>query len=185
MPSLFRIQVPLTGFHGAPGVSTFYGNVIDAHVAVASFFTGAANALAGQVNWSVPNTGDVIDEATGVITAIWTDGSVVSGVGGGGGAYVGSSGVVVSWKTGLRLGRRLLQGRTFLVPSATSVFDTDGNIATGVLTAVQGAANALATSGKVNIYHRPTSVGATDGRSSVIVAAHAPDIAAVLRSRRE
>lgn len=185
MPSLFRIQVALTGFHGAPGVSTFYGNELDSHVAVASFFTGAANALAGQVNWSVPNSGDIIDEATGTITAIWTDGSEVHGVGGGGGAYVGSSGVVCSWKTGLRVGRRLLQGRTFLVPSATSVFDTDGNITSGVLTAVQGAGNALATSGKVNIYHRPTPAAPTSGISSPVISAHAPDIAAVLRSRRE
>lgn len=175
----------LTGFTGAPGVSTFYTNAVPAaRSALQAFFTSAGVALAGQVHWEVEQSGDVIDEVSGLTTAAWSDSGSMVGTGGGTGAYVGPAGVVVNWQTAGIVGSRRLRGRTFLVPSSTGTFDSAGTIVDSVVATVASAAATLVTSGGLRIYHRPGPVGSPAGISFPMVSSSVPDLAAVLRSRR-
>jgi hypothetical protein len=118
------------------------------------------------------------------VVAAATPPTVVNG--GGSGAYSAPSGAVLHWLTGtVRNGRRL-RGRTFIVPLANSNYEANGTLAAGTITAIQNAGLALmdeATT-RLVVYGRPAP-NAADGVAALVTGARVPDMAAVLRSRRD
>jgi hypothetical protein len=79
-------------------------------------------------------------------------------------------------------------GRSFVVPASTEIYQTDGTIASATLTEQRAAASAYvaATGPTVGVWVRPkTGTGAHAGQFVPAVAARVPDLAAVLRSRRD
>jgi hypothetical protein len=102
--------------------------------------------------------------------------------------YSAASGGVVTWRTaGVRNGRRV-RGRTFLVPLASAAYQSDGTIASAVLTSLNtNFATFLSdtNSAVLGVYARPTFKGATDGAWFTVTGFNVPDKVAVLRSRRD
>jgi len=65
-----------------------------------------------------------------------------------------------------------------------SAYDNQGTIVTGNRTTLQNAATTLAATSDIAVWHRPTSVGGSDGIGAVITAGDVPDQVTSLRTRR-
>lgn len=132
---------------------------------------------------------EVIEETTGQLQSVFT---VTPSSGHTGPAssnpYSAASGAVVTWRTaGVRNGRRV-HGRTFLVPLNQAAYAADGTLSTLGLSALNAAATTLASAAgapDLGIWARPTAPAATDGEWFAVNSFSIPDMAAVLRSRRD
>lgn len=185
MASIYRIACKWENFTGAPGYSVFY-----AVASPTSTLRGQIGGLFGQVSQYLPNgltvtipdQGDILEETTGQITGTWNElsGAVVA-TGSSGASYAGSAGAVINWKTAAVVNGHRVRGRTFLVPLASG-YETNGTLTTACRGALQTAANAV-TFGSLGIWHRP--VNGSGGSWHQITSAVVPDMAAVLRSRRD
>jgi hypothetical protein len=166
-------------------VSIFYSTFgTDATANLGTFFTAIRDNFPTSVTWTIPSAGDVISDATGQLTGAWTAGTGASIAGTGATAYVGGTGLMVRWITGTVVSGHKLNGRTFLCPVLTTLFDTQGTINNSSLPGILTAAQTLAGAGKLVIWHRPTSKAAANGSSALIVGAAVPDKVTSLRSRR-
>ena len=200
MTSMLKVKVRWSGFTGAPGFTNFFfsegasGTVdqaqADAAVAkVQTFFTAIASGFTPNLTLQVQSDVEAIEPTTGQMASIFTvtppapivGSNVVL-------TFSGPTGMVVNWQTaGVRNGRRV-RGRTFLVPMSTAVYQNDGTIEPTRRTQVLTAALAMVgTSGTpdLGVWARPTAPGATDGVWHAATSSTVPDLAAVLRSRRD
>lgn len=199
MVNIDRVRVELTGFPGAPGVSTFYAlNGASLQTPLFNFYTALKGIIPADVHMRIASSGDTLDSSTGTILASWTgtvqtdvnDPTNVS-------AYAAPTGGVITWLTGTRFSGRLLKGRTFIVPLTLGQFATDGSFTAGGLAVLTDAATAFvaASTGNFLIWQRPRAARAADGsrkaitaRSgghAVVVGSRVADKAGVLRSRRD
>lgn len=129
--SISQVACSWTGLQGGTGYSIFYvrGTLLSPS-AFNTFFGSVRSLLPNAATVNVPNTGKVIDEATGKMTGVWAGGSASANTGTGGTNYPPTSGCQVKWLTGGYVNGRRVQGRTYLVPLPTSSFTTTGTIAT-------------------------------------------------------
>jgi hypothetical protein len=180
-----KVPVGWTTGPGGVGVSVFYTPFgSDATVELGAFFTSLRPFFPTAVTWSVPGSGDVVDETSGLITGAWTAGTASTQTGTVAGAYVGGTGCYVRWQTaGIVSGRRV-RGRTFLCPMPTGQFDANGTITDASITSINGFVTTLVGSGKLLIWHRPTTPGGTDGSSHAVIAGSVLDKVTSLRTRR-
>lgn len=157
---------------------------VDPTVELGTFFNAIKAFFPNAVTWDIPGSGDVLDEATGLITGAWTAGTAASITATGGAvSYPAGTGGYIRWQTaGIVAGRRV-RGRTFMCPFVIGGFDTTGTIAIATQSGIQAAASALVASGKLLIWHRPPPGGAS-GSSHAVIAATVPDKVASLRTRR-
>lgn len=99
------------------------------------------------------------------------------------GVYQRAGGARVDWTTGQIVAGRRLTGRTYLVPMASSLFDTEGQITPASITIIQNAANAFISAsnswGNLAIWSRVHQVV-----HDVIGASVVPR-GTILRSRRD
>lgn len=199
--SLFEVTTKWTGFPGAPGYTNFhvtnagiYQSAVNAAVEAAhKFFTDVKDNFPAVVKFDVQQEVKELDVATGALIALASASTTPTQISGGS-AYAlgpGPSGGVVSWGTsGVHAGRRL-RGRTFLVPLASNTYDDDGTLKTATITSLSTAAQNYRTSGAYEsvIWGRPRAATLTKpavvGEAFPIVSHRVPDIAAVLRSRRQ
>lgn len=169
-------------------MSTFYtfGGSLDNDVAaIRAFFNSLAAQLPSGLTIQVPGVGDTIDDTNGLINGGWNATAAPAVVTGTGlSAYAGNAGAVVHWLTAAVIGGHRVRGRTFLVPLVSTAFDTQGSIATSVLTTLRNAASTMITtmSGTLRVWHRP--VGGSGGTAGVVLSSSVPDLAITLRSRR-
>jgi len=162
-----------------------------------AFIQNFAGIFPADVTAQVESTGDVIEDTTGVLTGAWSTigvdavhGSVVGG-------YSGASGMVVDWLTGTILDGHRVRGRSFFVPAGNSLYQDDGTIleVTRGAIAVNAADFIVATQGNFAIWHRPLTAKEAAlrkrptaphaGGHAFVVNTSVPDLAAVLRSRRD
>lgn len=182
---LNRLQVAMTGGTMGSGVATHYWEGSSTlQSAYKTFWTSVAAIMSGYVTLTVPNSGDQFDAATGALVGVWTAGTAGTITGGGTGAYAGGVGACVTWQTSLIHNARKVRGRTFIVPLAANQYDTDGSLASGAVSTINGAAatllSSLGTAGR--IYARPTLTVPGDG--GTIVSGAVKDHVSWLRSRR-
>lgn len=204
MAYLMRAKLHWTGFTGAPGYSVFHFRDFDT-VDTTLPTTAQAQAAADRIhNFAVafsrhlpaaaavqahPEV-EIIDEATGRLEDVRSivPGAKQAGSSTNTGGYAAASGAVINWRTqGVRNGRRI-RGRTFLVPLSGTAFDSSGTLTSACMTDLNTAATGLTnTSGSpdLGVYARPTAPGAADGNWVVASSFTIPDMAAVLRSRRD
>lgn len=185
MADIYRVRSIWSGFSGGPGVSTmFFLDVATAVASVHTFWTDLVGQFPDDVHIQVENSGDIIDDATGDLTGAWSADAVASVNGSSGGVYSAPSGAVVDWLTETITDHRRLRGRTFLVPVISDVYASDGTLDSGHMATILAAAEALvaAQSTSFVIWHRGSG---SDGSNGLITAARVPDMAAVLRSRRD
>ena len=201
MSGMLKVKTKWTGFNGAPGYTNFYfkdftntGEPVasDAPAAVTrthTFWNNLQSRFPSVVQLAVQGDVEVIEQTTGEMKSVFNvtpptvvTGSATSGV------YSGPVGAVVNWRTaGVRNGRRV-RGRTFLVPLANENFQNDGTIDPTKLASMNTVVAALADgtgTPDLGVWARPTAPGATDGQWYAVTSGSVPDLAAVLRSRRD
>ena len=192
--AVYRVSALWTGFTGAPGYSNFHftenptgetGSVIRAQVH--DFFSELASLLPGVVTITIDPTVEVFDESTGLLTGYETDTEDLSPVRGSGtGNFSGPAGAVINWLTATVVNGRRLRGRTFVVPLRATAYEQDGTLSSSVLGTLNTAASVLSGSpfeSTFCIWSRPQGGGT--GAVGEVIGHQVPDMAAVLRSRRD
>lgn len=192
--AIHRVTLRWQGFPGAPGYSNFFfQGAADASRAAASrgrvvsFVNEVIEVVAGGVGLTVEDEVATFDEASGALTGYASAGSnPVAAVAGGSGAYSGPSGGVISWNTDTVRGNRRVRGRTFIVPMKATAYDSDGSLSAAAIAALNDAAGELLQGGSPSgfgVWSRPGVNGA--GVFALVTSYRVPDLAAVLRSRRD
>lgn len=168
------------------GVSTFYTSLPtnSLKTALSTFYTAIAGLVPTTVTWTIPSSGDTINDANGDIDGTWSeaggDATVVSTLAG---AYANGVGARVVWRTsGIRHGRRVV-GSTFIVPLALGSYQSDGTLVDANVTTIKNAAQTLLGSQALRILSKETP-GTNDGMSSPVISVTVPDKVSWLRSRR-
>lgn len=192
--TVYRVTAQWQGFPGAPGYSNFHfsgftgGADADAmRGRVRAFFAEISTRLPAGATITIQPTVEVFEESTGELTG-YVDGEAAMSVSGPTSAntYAGPTGAVVNWLTNTVNQGRRVRGRTFLVPLAVTVYEADGTLSASSLQLIRDGAAAL-TEGDFNsefvIWSRPRDGGA--GVLAPVVGYRVPDMAAVLRSRRD
>jgi hypothetical protein len=203
MPEMIRVKVNWTGFVGGPGYTNLHFEptvdapitqaIVDAAVAkTQTFITSLRMCLPTTVTIGIDPAVVEIDEVTGNLETYWTAAVAATQVGADPTVYSAASGAVINWYTNeVRNGRRV-RGRTFLVPLGGGQYDAQGTIAAAKITDFQNMANALsndATAARLVVWKRPTEdpdLGTLpDGGAYNVTSYSVPDMAAILRSRRD
>lgn len=191
---IVRVTSRWTGFQGAPGYSNFYfqGNTVgesslDFRQRVTNFWNELIPVLPSDVAVQNETEAPVFDEATGALLGYSTPGTQgTPTTGGAPGGYSAASGAVITWNTDSVRGSRRIRGRTFIVPIAGSAYQDDGTLTTSAITTIQDAAGELIQGGPSNdfvVWSRP--VNGSGGIAAGVTGYRVPDMAAVLRSRRD
>ena len=197
-----RIRVSLTGFSGQPGVNTFYSTDLSAmRTALTNLYgaLGGAGILPSTFQATIATDGDVINSATGAIEGSWTAPAILPSTTAtpAGTVYASPAGLTLRWTTGTVADGSRIVGRTFIVPCASTMYESDGTLNPALLLTVQNAAAnfvAAAAPGFV-IWHRPrlarAAVGtlkaltAHPGSLAIVTGSSVRDKVAILRSRRD
>ncbi len=204
MTTMYKATVNWSGFPGAPGFTNLYATTTDPLQAGLDTFLGGVNTLIGHwantlpggvhivVSPEVPLIEDVDGALVDIMTATTTPPDHNGALGG---IYSGPSGWCVDWLTATVAFGKRRQGRSFVVPASTEIYQTDGTIAAATLTEQRAAATvyASATTFHPVVWVRPFEGDSTPGHirpahaglAVAIVAARVPDKAVVLRSRRD
>lgn len=201
---ILRITALWSGFTGAPGYSNFHfatdpgffdgGLFGDAEQVAAqaaadrvrAAFQAARSFIPQGVNVNIESEAEVLDSDTGEIVGFGeVEADTVTGLGGAGG-WSAASGAVVNWRTNdYRFGRRI-RGRTFLVPLAGGAYQADGTLSGDGRTAVQEFGTTMVAGGaapEFGVWSRPRD--GAGGVFATVTSSNVPDMAAVLRSRRD
>lgn len=195
--TIAKFTVRWDGWTGAPGYTNFYamGNLDESQTdAAAARIKTFLEAIKGHIpsacTLSFIPTVQIIAEGDGSLAEQRNIATLPANViGGGGGTFAAPAGVCITWRTATSTGRRLLQGRTFIVPMSVTAQQTDGTIINTALTVFVNAANAyvggvgLGVPGRAAVWSRPKPGRA--GLSAAVVNATVADRVAVLRSRRD
>lgn len=192
--TIARVTAVWTGFSGAPGYSNFFfevagdvGEQTGAPEIVRGAFATMFSILPNNVTITVSPTVEYVDEATGqLVDYAEADEAPDPIEGTDTGIYSAPSGAVIGWNTGtVRNGRRV-RGRTFLVPLGEGAYESDGSLQETALVRLRNfGSRMITTDGQATgfvVWGRP---GATPGVVAPVTSYRVPDMAAVLRSRRD
>lgn len=192
--AITRVTAEWRGFLGAPGYSTFHfhesasgGVVDDARQRVHSFFDGLRGTLPSSVEIDVLEEVEEYDESSGMLVGYARGTEELATIDGGNNAsFAAPVGAVVHWNTNTVANGRRLRGRTFIVPMSNAAFEADGTIRGIELDMLRDAAESLSGGGFEStfcVWSRPTGGGS--GAVGPVISHRVPDMAAVLRSRRD
>lgn len=192
--AIHRITTVWRGFEGAPGYSNFFftgdgsgGAAADSRARVLAFWNELTLLIPGTVSLLTEGEAAVIDEVTGSVTGYEVAATEpVAGNGGGTGGYSAASGAVVTWMTAGVVNGRRVRGRTFLVPLVGNSYENDGSLTSSAVTTLNDAASELVGTGfdsGFGVWSRPGTSGG--GTFWEVNGFRVPDMAAVLRSRRD
>lgn len=191
---LYRVVL---SWHGSPVVGNavtvlhFDGSNQSAPpvAAILSAFQTNAQIFTNQTSVTVPVSGDTIEDTTGALVGTWSATGGGTMTGSNTGIVAAGVGACITWKTGGivtgKKGPRRLRGRTFIVPLAAACYDSDGTIASGALANLVQLADGIMGAGPLAVWHRPTTVGGTNGTSYGVLSNNVRDKVAVLTSRRD
>lgn len=209
MPNIYRSRVALSGWVGAPGVTTYYwtpGEVVvgdlsaeeiqDFHDLIGVAWSDFADTLVEGVTATVLRDVDVIDVASGeVINQLSADGTESVAVGTDPGTTFSRAMMIcVSLQTNVFLRGRRLRGRHFIGPVGSRAGDVDGGINAGRIATFSSAYSAMIGSSAPNfvVYSRPyVNKGSGDPKPSHdgaygdVTSVGVMRLPATLRSRRD
>jgi hypothetical protein len=178
---------------GGPGTSTFHiaeaGSApLQGKVdAIRAFFASIASLLPDDAQVNFP--GEVIEfnVATGELQTVTAVTAPATVVGAGTTGFAAPVGARVRWTTGGIVRGRRVTGTTFIVPLLAASFDTTGNVTGASKTTLATAANTLrsAMASTLVIWSKPTTALPSSGSEHPVTGSSVPDLAAVLRSRRD
>lgn len=193
------VRVVLEGFNGAPGLIQlrFQGGTpgvfdnADATAAIAAVRTwldAIKGAFQGAISMYVQSDVEVTDWTNGDLVKVATGTGALVVAGSAVAPYLAAEGPLVQWHTSTVVGKRMLRGRTFLVPSGGGALAATGQVLGTLAVAIAAASNALAATAAVtlSVWHRPNPGGtAPAGTVGAVISASCPSKVAVLRSRRD
>ena len=186
VPSVSRLTVVWSGLVGMPGYSNFYyKNPIGASARLGAYLGAIRNFFPTGLTWTIPAEGDVFDAGSGTLTGFWSESGGGPLTATGAPLHAAPVGAVVNWLTeGINRGHKI-RGRTFLVPLSANAFQDDGSILDTTLGSLRIAAATLISDGAAEqvVWSRP--VAGAGGAIADITDTRVPDLAAVLRSRRD
>lgn len=212
MVNMLRAKIRWSGFNGAPGYSIFHfrdfaagggewaPSAADAQGAVDKLyaFAGAiVNLLPNGTILQVEGATEVINDSDNRLVDVVTVPNPLPRTSAAASAsYSAASGAVINWRTSTIRRRRRVIGRTFLVPLNSAAYENNGTLSASTITTLSNAASALRDQAGVpdlGVYARPTrtknpdgSVTTTnDGLWAACQSFNVPDMAAVMRSRRD
>lgn len=188
MANIDRIRVTWSGAAGMPGVSTFYArDAVTVLDSLHTFFGSLAGWIPTIISLQVENSGDQLDEVTGVLNGSWTGDAQASIDCTGSGNYAAPSGFSMQWLTGDVVDGHHVRGRTYIVPIVTSLYEDNGTLASALVSGAVAAGEALIAANVDNliVWHRPGGSGSPDGGGFSVSGVRVPDKVAVLRSRRD
>lgn len=181
----------------------YFADGAAAHDALETFLTGLASYLPDTVSVQAQAGGDVIEDTSGALTAVWAGTATDPHPGVGGTLpYAAPTGILLRWETlAIRAGSRL-RGRSYIVPVVGNAFSASGSLTAQTMSDLGGLAAQLigAVTPNMLVWQRPRKATAayTDGRgiphkalsgrlgsSAVVVTSSIPNEAVVLRSRRD
>lgn len=187
-------HITWSGWQGGPGYTVLHITNAGIMTSAIDNLVGAMQHMADQLHFLVPNSVSLtpskevkeFDAATGELVSINTSPAAASTwVGAGGAAFAAPVGAVIGWGTsGVNRGRRV-KGRSFIVPLSSGQFEADGTLTSGALASLNTVALDYRSSGGYEsvVWSRPRlGVG---GAAFPITSHRVPDMAAVLRSRRD
>jgi hypothetical protein len=195
---LIRYRVSWGNFPGAPGVTTLYFSTSVADFTpVRTFFNSVMTTCPQSLTFSYPTSYDVINEATGQLqTTVATAAQAVSTSLTTAGTYSLTSGALIRWNTSAVVAGNKVVGRTYIVPLAGSQYNNNGAVASGTITTLQNAANALLAAygdglkvwarpfkGRTGVAGKP-DIPARVGSFATALSATTPATPVVMRSRR-
>ena len=189
-----EMLVVWTGPGGLPGYTKFRfigvltGSQVDAAAAnIKTFLEAVKNRLPTQVTLAI-QSGVSFHADGGDLTGEGTVGTLPAPtVGTAGTGFSAVSGFMILWNTPAINGGKKVRGRTYFVPAASAIFDTDGTITEVARAGLLTAANAFATSTPspaINSRARASNPAATD-QTNAVTSATVSDKQVVLRSRRD
>jgi hypothetical protein len=212
---MLRVKMRWSGFQGGPGYSSFYFRDFvaegggewnpdndDASAAadrVQTFGMALREYIVSGTTLQVEPDVEEVEETTGDLVDVWSAGAkaAIPAINAAGG-YSAASGAVLNWKTGTVRKNRRIQGRTFLVPLGPNCYENNGTLTSTAVNAITAAGTALidgAGSPDLGVWARPTRVKdangnptgevLNDGLWAAATSVRVPDMAAVLRSRRD
>lgn len=190
MAQIYQIRCTWTGVPGG-GVTTFYTDSTHAAAALTNlgqFWNNLKGIIPSTITVTVPSEGASYDDVTGTVGGGWAIGPGDAITGTSTSPYSAPSGAAINWLTGTVVGRRRLQGRSFIVPLGNNAYQEDGTLNTPSLTNLRTqAATLLTASGDFlfKVWSRPSAANSNAGTSAYITGSSVPDKAAVLRSRRD
>lgn len=151
--------------------------------ALRALLEAVKSTLGTAITFSYPNTGRVLNDATGTLTGIWNDSALANTVGTQGSALVPDAAQILwRWTTGVIINGRFIAGRQF-VPGLTSTGLAGGNIVAATVGVHDAAlATFIATNVGFGVWHRP--VGGAGGQHVIANGASTWPEMAVLRRRR-
>jgi hypothetical protein len=193
---MFEYRPEWTTSSGGVGYSVLHASVVASSQgwvdAVRTMFNAVAGQLPNDVSISFPGEYLERDTETGTLlgsTAVTPPASVT---GSSAGVYAAPAGARIRWNTGAIVAGRRVSGSTFLVPLATTAYQTDGTILAAVITTLQNAAQAYLDDVDMvpAVWSRPTFTGDPPvldrgGSIHAVQGVAIPDRVAVLRSRRD
>jgi hypothetical protein len=169
-----------------PGATVTYCNEGDESTlttALATFFTSVKPQVSTGVQWTFPNSGDVIDENTGRVVSHWSAAAPSPISSTGAATFANGVGARLKFPTIGIVNGRSVTGAIFIVPLVTNAYEGAGNLTAATITALGGAAAVLGnTPNALRIYSRPTPT--RGGVSFPSLPGSCPDLVSWLRSRR-
>lgn len=211
MAFIGRVKLRWSGFIGGPGYSIFHfrdfggtePDASDMQIAVDrvdAFAEAIKGLIPYQTALTVESECEVLEDTDGslvnvlAVTPAATHNSTVSL----GPVFAGPVGAVLNWKTDAVRNNRRVRGRTFLVPLSSGAYEINGTLAAATITTIQTAATALRDTSSLAdlcVWARPTPILDVDGNptgeynpdgmTGLVTSSNVPDMAAVLRSRRD
>ena len=185
------------GWGGGPGVTLFRvaqntdsTQTDSAAAAQKAFWEAIKGYLPTTVTLTCAPTVSVINDGDGSLVeqrSIATVPAVTTGTSPA--VYTAVAGACLVWKTNTSTGRRLLQGRTFLVPLTSGAFDASGKVAVTVRNGILNAAATYITRvgtgvpGRPVVWHRPKP--GVSGYSADVTNAQLNILGAELTRRRD
>lgn len=165
-------------------------DVQTAYNAAADLWLGVQNKLPTGITWTVSPTATIFDEASAVLIAYETIGTLVPPIGGGGATtHAAGIGARCNLRTTTVGNRRLMRGAVFCVPLGSDQFTNSGQIVGAMQTTLQNAVGswlAALAGGNLSgvVYHRPLKGQTVGGKAASITSHDVPLAPAGLRSRR-
>jgi hypothetical protein len=137
------------------------------------------------VTWSIPNSGDIINDANGALEGVWTGGTAAQVTGTGASLYAQGVGYRIVWNTNGIRGSRRVRGSSFMCPMDSAMLDAAGTLGSTQIAAIVTAATSVISNSpdELRVWSKPHK-GLADGTSHVVTSASVPDQISWLRTRR-
>lgn len=168
MAVLYRVKVAIAagGVIGNAFMNWYFTTASATNLtAINTFLTAFKTYLPSGITYTIPASGDAVNEEDGKLAGSWSAGSPSSVIGSSATAHTGQAGATVEWITTATVDGHHPRGRAILVPLTLQAFGTTGQLAAAFQTAATTAGTAfLSSSTGFVVWHRPKYSGKPPNR---------------------